>query len=130
MMTALNMPIPDKCVTRYLDSLVGKIYKILPMKENNTAFLQQYVEWKIREMLAFRDFVRAVGDDPDFVRGNAVEIFWNAMSTKLKNLIVIMYALANQEQPVESVRHDVFEAIRICKRLKKHCGTAEVDKHE
>ena len=113
MMTALNMPIPDKCVTHYLDSLVGKIYKILPMKENNTAFLQQYVEWKIREMLAFRDFVRAVGDDPDFVY-----------------LIVIMYALANQEQPVESVRHDVFEAIRICKRLKKHCGTAEVDKHE
>ena len=29
--------------------------------------------------------VPSAGDDPDFVRGNAVEIFWNAMSTKLKN---------------------------------------------
>ena len=29
--------------------------------------------------------VPSPGDDPDFVRGNAVEIFWNAMSTKLKN---------------------------------------------
>lgn len=29
--------------------------------------------------------VPGAGEDPDFVRGNAVEIFWNAMSTKLKN---------------------------------------------
>lgn len=29
--------------------------------------------------------VTSADDDPDFVRGNAVEIFWNAMSTKLKN---------------------------------------------
>ena len=29
--------------------------------------------------------VSSADDDTDFVRGNAVEIFWNAMSTKLKN---------------------------------------------
>lgn len=29
--------------------------------------------------------VSSAGDDPDFVRGNAVEIFWNAMSTKFKS---------------------------------------------
>lgn len=107
MTTALNTTIPDQCVINYLDALVGKIYKILPMKEDGAEFLPQYIEWRIREMTSFRDFVRVVGEDADFL-----------------SLLLIMHSLSEQEE-LSSVRHDVFEAISLCKKLRKKYGGQE-----
>lgn len=107
MMTALNTMIPDRCVINYLDALVGKIYKILPMKEDGAEFLPQYIEWRIREMTSFRDFVNVVGEDADFL-----------------SLILIMRSISTQES-VTSVRHDVFEAISLCKKLRQKYGEQE-----
>lgn len=107
MTTALNTTIPDQCVINYLDALVGKIYKILPMKEDGAEFLPQYIEWRIREMTAFRELICVVGEDADFL-----------------SLILILYSLQAQEDIV-SVRHDVFEAIRLCKKLRQKYGEQE-----
>lgn len=107
MTTALNTAIPDQCVTNYLDALVGKIYKILPMKEDGAEFLPQYIDWRIREMTSFRDFVQVVGEDADFL-----------------SLILIMNSISTQED-VSSVRHDVFEAISLCKKLRRKYGRQE-----
>lgn len=111
MTTTMNLPIPDQCVTNYLDALVGKIYKILPMKESGAEFLPQYIDWKIREMLAFQEFIDVVGEDADFL-----------------SLLLIMRAIAREDSTMVSVRHDVFEAIRICKTLSRRYKKQEVDR--
>jgi len=109
MMTSIGCNIPDQCVSNYLDALVGKIYKILPMKEDNAEFLQSYIERKIREMLAFQKFISIIGEDPDFLC-----------------LLLILYSLADQGAGIESVKHDVFEAIRLCKALSRKYRCEEV----
>lgn len=112
MMTVLSIDVPNQGVANYLDSLVGKIYKVLPMKESNAAYLQQYIEWKLREILSFQKFITVVGSDPEFME-----------------LILIMYSIADAGNTVEIVRHDVFEAIRLCKVLSARYRTEEVADH-
>ena len=109
MMTVLGVSLPNQSVSNYLDALVGKIYKILPMKESNSAHLQQYIEWKLREMLAFKSFVGIVGEDPDFL-----------------TLLLLLYSVASQDSTTDTVRHDVFEAIRLCKTLSARYRSQEV----
>lgn len=109
MMTTIGIAIPDQSVSNYLDALVGKIYKILPMRESNAAHLQQYIEWKLREMLAFKAFICVVGEDPDFL-----------------TLILLLYSVASQDSTIDTVRHDVFEAIRLCKALSVRYRSQEV----
>lgn len=109
MMTNIGAEVPNGCVSGYFEALVGKIYKILPMREDGAEFLQQYVDRKIREMLAFRRLSATVGNDPDFMA-----------------LLLLMYAVADPNNSIDSVRHDAFEAINLCKVLQHRYDEEEV----
>lgn len=101
MMTNIGVEVPNGCLSGYFGALIGKIYKILPMREDGAEFLQQYVDRKIREMLSYRRLIASAGEDPDFMA-----------------LLLLMYAVSDPNNSIDSVKHDVFEAINLCKVLQ------------
>ena len=101
--------LPDKLLDHYLKRLVGRFYKILPIKENNEDTLNSY-------MVSFQDELIGLN--------NVVELLHNDES--YLSLIAILQYLIDHDCDICDVRREVFNAISICKSLRKrHCG-AEV----
>lgn len=102
MITKYGSGMSTRMVSNYLDALVDRFYKILPMTENGEATLKQYLESLLREMLGARELVDFIRDDDRF----------------LTLLATVQYFIDNDTE-VSVVRTDVFRSIGILKKLKK-----------
>lgn len=90
-----------RMVQDYLDGLVGKFYKILPMWENGDNTLAVYIEGLWMELVGFREFVEAYG------------------RYVVSMLSILQFLSKHPETEVSKVRREVFSAIDICKRLHR-----------
>lgn len=106
MMTVYEIDVPAEMVSQYLESLVGRFYKILPLKEDGEPSLVKYMESLQREMLGCTWIFPEIKYD---------ELFLSLIST--------LQYLINIDCEVEIVKCEVFKAIGICKKLnKKYCS--------
>lgn len=89
-------------LANYIDSLIGKFYKILPIKESNESTLLSYVESFQRELIGCKNAMKKLSYDSRYM-----------------TLIAILSYIKDNIDDVQKIRSDVFRAIDICKKLKE-----------
>lgn len=106
MMTIYNSEISNRMISNYMNALVNRFYKILPIKESGEDTLKRYLESLLREMIGLRDLIVFVQDDDRYL-----------------TLLAIVQYFIDHDADVATVRTDVFRAISILKKLqKKYCA--------
>lgn len=105
MMTTQNEKISSRMASNYINALVNKFYKILPIKETNEDTLKPYLESLLREMLGLGELMAFFHDDDRYL-----------------TLLCIVRYFIDHEADIGTVRTEVFRAIGILKKLqKKYC---------
>lgn len=92
----------DILLGRYMDYLVGKFYKILPIKESNETTLLSYIDSFQRELMGCKNAIRRLNYDSRYM-----------------TLIAILSYIKENTGNIQEMRKDVFRAIDICKKLKE-----------
>lgn len=108
MRTVYDQNIDDALILNYLDALVNRFFKILPIKESGEDTLQQYLESLLREMTGFNCLVSFVAYDDRYL-----------------TLLSMLQYLIERDVDVDVVRTEVFRAIGIIKKIRqKYCENA------
>ena len=103
MMTIYNVEMSREVMKKRVNELINQFYKILPLRENESATLSQYTGSLLREMLGMKQL---------FVE-------WHDDSQYASLLGILQYISDNPTCDVSVVKSDVFKAINIIKRLQK-----------
>lgn len=90
--------LPSSCLDSYLKSLVGRIYLIVPLKEENCPTLKEHIERINRELYGLMELVDS--DSPYVI----------TMVCLLENLI--------NEDDFNVLRHDVFRCCDLASKLQ------------
>lgn len=103
--TSNGMQINSAAVVSYIDSLVNKFFKILPMREESEPSLQEYIKSFQRELIGCSNMTVSIHDDGLYISILSVLQYLsdNAMS---------------DECSIADVRREVFHAISLCNKLK------------
>ena len=87
----------------YLTALVGRLFKILPLREEADVTADTYISGLISELLGFSGLIKSLNCDASFV---AI-------------LSALRYILDNPELPTKVVKKTVFDSISLCYALRK-----------
>ena len=93
--------IPDKLFVNYLNFLIGKVFKLLPMREQNDETLIKYMESLQRELIGNQELIARLKNNANF----------------LSFLGKIQY-LINNEVDIKIFKKDVFDCITLINKLK------------
>lgn len=96
-----NLTIPDDWFENYLSSLIGKFYKIIPIKENGEPSLNKYMESLQRELIGCKDLIALLENDDLFL-----------------SLIFTLQYLIENDCEFKIIRSEIFKSINICKKLQ------------
>lgn len=100
--TTAGIPINNEIICGYFKRLVNKLFKILPMRENNEESLVTYMKCLQIELLGFQEFIISINNDADY----------------LAILSILQYLIDNPDCSIHHVKREVFSAISICNRLQ------------
>ena len=100
-MRVIYQEFPDSHMLNYYDFLIGKVFKVLPMKEENNSDLKKYLESLQREIIGNMTLISDLKCDGYFI----------ALLNKIQFLIG-----NNYENDV--CKSTVFECIDLVKKLK------------
>lgn len=108
MMTKYGTEVSRNLIYRHTGELIGKFYKILPIKESGSATFSRYVGSLLRQMLG------------------AKELFteWQEDSRIITLLETLQYMADHPDCDTELVRSDVFGSINLIKQLQEKYHTA------
>lgn len=93
--------IPDVYFANYFNFLIGKVWKILPLKEEGNAHLKEYMESLQRELIGNIHLVEELKCDGYFI----------TLLNKIEFLI-------NEKYSHDICRKEVFECISMIKKIK------------
>ena len=91
---------PDKALKSYLQNLVNKVYKVLPMKEEQCATLTSYLLSLKNELIGCYNLWQVLEDEPQFLA-----------------VVNIIEYLAVEEYDVAVCKREVFKAIRLIESI-------------
>ena len=94
--------IPNELFVNYLKFLIGRVFKILYMQEENDPFLLKYLESLQRELTGNKNLIKAIRCDGDFLQ--------------LLNKIQV---LIDDYSEHSIVRKEVLESVNIIEKLQK-----------
>lgn len=97
--------IPNAYFANYFEFLIGRVWKILPMSEEENIHLKGYMESLQRELIGNMNLVEDLKYDGYFI----------TLLNKIEYLI-------NEEYTHEICRKEVLEAVAIVKKLQKRYG--------
>lgn len=100
--------IPNVYFANYFNFLIGRVWKILPMWEENNKDLQSYMEGLQRELIGNMNLVEELKYDGYFI----------TLLNKLEYLI-------NEEYTHDICRKEVFECIDIVEKISKKYNILE-----
>lgn len=99
--TVVGVPVNALFLHNYFNSLINRLFKILPMKEEDNESLQDYIASVQLELLGCDAFIEALHSDGSFI-----------------SLLSILQAIKdNPDYSVRKVRREVFHLISLCTRL-------------
>lgn len=87
---------------KYMRGLVDRLFKILPLWEDNEESLPVYLDSLLLELKGFNGLMYALHDDRDYVT----------------LLSILQYLIDNPETATHTVKREVFRAISICNKLR------------
>ena len=91
--------LPIELLDDYKHRLIGKIFKILPMKEEDCATWEVYIDSLLFELIGNRNLVKELKYNSDFL----------ALVGTLKNL--------KYEEDLKVIKREVFKCIDLLKKL-------------
>lgn len=97
--------LPEEAFQRYFKALIGRIFKVLPMTEEGSETLKEYLENLSTEMIGCYELYRRLIDEPDFM-----------------SVISNMQYLSQGNCDVAETRKKVFNSISIIESLIKKVG--------
>lgn len=102
--TKYETPISNWLFSGYLTSLIDRVFKILPLRETEEPTLPVYIESLLIELIGFSELVTATNTDSRF----------------LSLMAILQYLASNPECEVDIVKREVFHAISICNKIRRH----------
>ena len=99
-MTDLEVSLDKVHIAHYVQSLVGRFYKILPMCESGSETLDKYMLSLLRELLGCKQLIDSLQYDDRYV-----------------SLLAILRSLITDHSDCAVVKTDVFRAISLLKQL-------------
>jgi hypothetical protein len=90
----------DDLLINYLKRLIGKVFKVIPLKEERSDTLLPYIQSLLRELAGSKELVDALNNDGEIL---------SIMGT-LENLLV--------EEDKKIIKSDIFKCIAIIKRIQ------------
>lgn len=108
-----NIIVPPILITNYLEKLVDRFYKILPIKEREESSLKDYIDSLQVEIIGCKELIISLSYD----------------SSIMTLLSILQYLKNNPEVDHKIVKREVFKAIDICKKLSSIYGTKEDAQH-
>lgn len=109
MMTITGKEIPDRMLGNYLERLVGRFFKILPIRESEDQGLTEYLGSLRNELVGLSELMEEIGYDEMYL-----------------SLIVSVQYLMEHECCVQEVKREVFRCISVCKKLRNKYFGVEV----
>lgn len=94
--------VPNEAMNNYLKALVDKVYKILPMKEENSETLQCYLTGLTHELVGAYQLHFSLVDEPRFL-----------------GVIHIVKYLETSDYDTATCKREVFKAIRLIQNIAK-----------
>lgn len=92
----------DKSLVLYFDRMIGRLYKILPLKESGEKTISDYLDSLLAEMTGFEMLAR-LSDQPYYLSMTAT---------------VAYLAVHINKCETAKVKREVFKMINTCKKLK------------
>lgn len=102
MMTVIGVELSNALFEKYLEKLIGRFYKILPLRESGETTLKQYILSLQREMVGCRGFIDALKNDDRYL-----------------SLLSMLQYMIDNDIDVKTTKSDVFRAISILKQLQQ-----------
>jgi hypothetical protein len=101
----IGVVIEEALVEKYFRMLVNKVFKILPIIENQEESISVYMESLGCELKGFQELLPSVGEDPSFL--SFLSIYkWLADNVSVTDV------------PYQAIRREVFHAISLCKKMQ------------
>lgn len=94
--------IPEEAVNNYLKALINKVYKILPMTEENSETLQCYLTGLRHELVGCYQLHFELVDEPRFL-----------------TVVNIVKYLETNDYDTATCKREVFKAIRLIQNIVK-----------
>jgi hypothetical protein len=112
--TQFNCDIPSDTMAEYFSVLVGKIFKILPLAEDDKSSAQVYLSSLCFELRGVKRLLNILSDDPAFI-------------SLLGIIMELSQNIDKDEYTIKVIKREVFKAISICQKLEKitMSGSAE-----
>lgn len=104
--TVAEVKVDGVIVYNYLDALVSRFFKILPMRENGEDSLPVYMESLRDELLGCSGIINALNFDPSF----------------LTLVCILQFMIDTPDAKLQVIRRETFKAISICNKLKARFG--------
>lgn len=101
--TSNGMSLDTRLLESYFNQMVGRFYKILPIRETNPHTLEKYLRGMQFDLIGFEDII--------------VEIQYDSRYMSLIN--TVSHFIERPNCNIETMRTEVFNSIDICKQLAK-----------
>ena len=103
--STIGVNIDESLIAKYFNTLVNKIFKILPIIENQEESISVYMESLGIELTGFKSLLPSVGEDPSYL--SLLSIYkWLSEN------------IDNTDENYKVIRREVFHAISICKKIR------------
>lgn len=91
--------ISEELLQEYKDKLTGKVFKILPMKEENCSTWELYIESLLHELFGCKEIVNEWRESADFL-----------------SLVSILEEISNEDD-ISIIKREVFNCLNLIKKM-------------
>lgn len=103
--TKFYCDIPPDTLSKYFDILIGKVFKILPLAEDDVDSAKIYLDGLHRELKGLKKLFWVINKDPMFISLLSI-ITW------------LNYNITDEKCTIEIIKKEVFDSIALCNSLK------------
>lgn len=96
--------LPDELLISYVNGMIPKVYKMMPMKEKETDSLHSYMESTLSEFIGQKKLVYKLKDNEEFL-----------------SILGTLEGLLDQDD-FKKFRSDIFKTIKLIEKLKIKLG--------
>jgi hypothetical protein len=96
--------LPDEMLLAYVNGMISKVYKMMPMKQYGTETLPKYIESTLSEFVGQKELVDKLRNDEIFL-----------------TILGILENLLNQDD-FKKFRSDIFKVINLIEKIKLNIG--------
>jgi hypothetical protein len=96
--------LPDEMLIAYVNGMIAKVWKTIPMKQVGTDSLPKYLEATLREFVGQKELIEQLKNNEEF-----------------QSILGVMESLLTQDDFLK-FRSDVFKIINLIKKLKLNLG--------